>query len=316
MIFLIGLLYVDASQRANIGSSCSHSCEANITSAVVARNGKLTIAMTTNRHIYYGEELTMDYYSITTSDVEWRAAICLCGMSSCRGSFLHYATQDDLQQILNQNCGSLWRYASLLRACSPLPVTEKDRMTLDRHGIRTAALGTSPSPWIIKYIADILRFIEYERKALPCALIRSTTSSSGTNGYAYTFASADMDARCVMEQRIQSVICCFSMIQKVLNQQSSESKLAEARPLSVYSPAVVIKEIWNRLSCLPKLLHTYLLVETTSNSSSNGGRGSKTGNNGIIQGTMGIESGLERKKLTLEQKGKHNTPHITSYHII
>jgi hypothetical protein len=45
----IGLLYVDASQKANIGSSCSHSCESNCTSAVVARHGKLTIALTTVR---------------------------------------------------------------------------------------------------------------------------------------------------------------------------------------------------------------------------------------------------------------------------
>ena len=63
-----------------------------------------------SRPISPGEELTMDYYSITTSDIEWRAAICLCGQSTCRGSFLHYATQDDLQQVLNQNCGPLWRY--------------------------------------------------------------------------------------------------------------------------------------------------------------------------------------------------------------
>ena len=56
----------------------------------------------------------MDYYSITTSDIEWRAAICLCGQSTCRGSFLHYATQDDLQQVLNQNCGPLWRYFEVI----------------------------------------------------------------------------------------------------------------------------------------------------------------------------------------------------------
>jgi len=37
---------VDASQRANVGSSCSHSCDANCTSAVVARDGKLVIALT------------------------------------------------------------------------------------------------------------------------------------------------------------------------------------------------------------------------------------------------------------------------------
>jgi SET domain-containing protein len=46
-----GLLFVDASQRANVGSSCSHSCNSNCTSAVVARNGKLVIALTTVRHI-------------------------------------------------------------------------------------------------------------------------------------------------------------------------------------------------------------------------------------------------------------------------
>jgi hypothetical protein len=76
----------------------------------------------------------MDYYSITTSDMEWRAAICLCGSTSCRGSFLHYATQDDLQQVLNQSCGPLWRYASLLRACSGRPMPAVDAAVLTRHG--------------------------------------------------------------------------------------------------------------------------------------------------------------------------------------
>jgi hypothetical protein len=43
----IGLIFVDASQRANLGSSCSHSCDANCTSAIVACNGKLSIVLTT-----------------------------------------------------------------------------------------------------------------------------------------------------------------------------------------------------------------------------------------------------------------------------
>jgi hypothetical protein len=92
-----GLLYVDASMKANMGSSCSHSCNANCSSAVgeslfvvvvfvcfrrywihfsnchlrplqffyaVARNGKLVIVLTTNRHVHLGEELTMDYYRL------------------------------------------------------------------------------------------------------------------------------------------------------------------------------------------------------------------------------------------------------------
>ena len=46
-LFITGLLYVDASRKANNASSCSHSCDSNCTSAVVARNGKLAIALTT-----------------------------------------------------------------------------------------------------------------------------------------------------------------------------------------------------------------------------------------------------------------------------
>jgi tetrahydromethanopterin S-methyltransferase subunit F len=77
-----GLVFVDASAKANLGSTCSHSCDSNCTSNVVARNGRLTIALTSNRFIAYGEELTMDYYSVTSSEVEWKAAVCLCGTSA------------------------------------------------------------------------------------------------------------------------------------------------------------------------------------------------------------------------------------------
>lgn len=42
-----GMMFVDASQKANLGSSCSHSCDPNSTSAVVAKNGKLVIVLTT-----------------------------------------------------------------------------------------------------------------------------------------------------------------------------------------------------------------------------------------------------------------------------
>ena len=67
------------------------------------------------------------------------------GMSSCRGSFLHYATQDDLQQVMNQNCGPLWRYAALLRACAnqnKCTLTETEEGQLSRHGMKLAVLGT------------------------------------------------------------------------------------------------------------------------------------------------------------------------------
>ena len=41
-------------------------------------------------------------------------------------------------------------------------------------GMRAAALGPHCPLWLRKYTADNLSFMEYERKALPCALMRST----------------------------------------------------------------------------------------------------------------------------------------------
>jgi hypothetical protein len=251
-----GLLYVDASQKANVGSSCSHSCNSNCTSSVVARDGKLVIVLTTNRYIYPGEELTMDYYSITNSDIEWRAAICLCGMSSCRGSFLHYATQDDLQQVLNQNCGPLWRYASLLRACSNRPLQSVDQAALDRHGMRAAAMGDKPPLWMMKFAADNLRFVEFERKALPCALMRPKNGQPSL----YTYSTADMDARSVMEQRLQALVCCCSMVERVLDNQPEDINTG-CYPLRTVNPGEAAERIWNMLNTIPGLIEEHMLAK-------------------------------------------------------
>jgi len=323
-----GLLYVDASQRANMGSSCSHSCNANCTSNVVSRNGKLCIVLTTNRWIYPGEELSMDYYSVTNSEVEWRASICLCGTKNCRGTFLHYAAQDDLQQVLTRNCGILWRYATLLRACSLVPLSSFDKKFLSEHGMGETVFGfNSPRrkeeaavvlrgthtvaesarmdletndaadattddsydyagvpDWVLKYASDNLRFIEYERKALPMALMRTNNASkqglfaageaSAPGALPYTFTEADIEARSVMEQRIQSFVSCYSMIMQVLDGQKRVDVLGYSdlgrggqpecsaamfplRPLPVSDAIVRVHEV---LSTVPLLLHKYIVT--------------------------------------------------------
>ena len=99
-----GLLFVDASEKANLGSTCSHSCDANCTSYVVARDGKLTIALTSNRYIGYGEELTMDYYSVTSSELEWRAAVCLCGKSISKNLLSNKKRFDEMPRSLLAVC--------------------------------------------------------------------------------------------------------------------------------------------------------------------------------------------------------------------
>jgi hypothetical protein len=132
-------------------------------------------------------------------------------------------------------------------------MTDMDKIVLMHHGIRKSILGSSPPLWIEKYASDILRFIEYERKALPCALMRSKDGSSST----YTYSTADMEARCVMEQRIQSMVCCFSMVDRVISNQSQE--LRGAKPLVALPVGEVVGEIFEKMKLIPSLMTTYLL---------------------------------------------------------
>ena len=285
-----GLIFVDASMKANMGSSCSHSCDANCTTSVVARNGKLTICLTTNRFIHPGEELCMDYYSITSSEVEWRAAICLCGSSKCRGSFLNYATQDDLQQVLNQNCGPLWRYASLLRGCVNKSIVPSDNETLESHGMRAVALGPNPPSWLKKYAAENLRFVEYERKALPCALMRPRNGMASQ----YNFSCADMDARVVMEQRLQSLVCCFSMIRRVLEKQENQEL---GPPLKVVPVQEAILHVWENLSAIPDLIRNYMIDKIAVGASKGKGKGSKNNSSSLDQMTNNADESTKKKRI-------------------
>jgi hypothetical protein len=106
---------------------------------VVGKDGKLTIAVCSDRDIEYGEELTMDYCSYTHNEDEYLAAVCLCGSSICRyvadlapphphgtarrlscccgrSSFLHFAGYDMFHRILERNYGPSRRFASLMVA--------------------------------------------------------------------------------------------------------------------------------------------------------------------------------------------------------
>lgn len=235
-----GILFVDASMKSNVGSTINHSCNPNCSSSIVSRNGKLSIALTSKRRIFYGEEITHDYHCITNSEVEWAAAICLCGMSDCRGSFLYYAAEEDLQQILEKNCGPLWRFAALLRSCSEQPLTPSDKEILDRHGMKSAALSKNPATWIKKFVAYNLRFVEFERQALPMKLLRPKEGKDSD----YDYETADQVARNVMEQRLQSLTCCFSMVNRVFDIQ--KDKVSVMIPIYIIIIIIAINQGNNR----------------------------------------------------------------------
>lgn len=256
-----GMLFVDASQFANMGSSCSHSCNPNCTSAVVVRNGRNVIALTTNRAIEYGEELTMDYYSVTSSEDEWKSAICLCGMRNCRGSFLHYSTRDDLQQVLNRFCSPVYRFASLANASTDVPIDAASLESFQEYGILDNALGKNSPKWIQKFAYDNLKFIEYERRSLPSALLRtSLEKNEELNNSA--LISADADAHSVMESRIQAVVISFSIVRHLLDRQPDEFK--NKPPIRRYSENEACKMVFWAMKNIPDLLFEYLVAPAVS----------------------------------------------------
>jgi len=188
-----GNLIVDASRKAGHGSSLSHSCDPTCEVRVSALNGELCLAMTTLRELEIGEELTFNYNASTDSLQEYRSAICLCGKSNCRGSFLHFATADCYQQVLNRNSPIATRFANLVKGCTKQVMSDEDDRILKNHGFLTAVFGAVAVNrrescalkhgsalldsldfvpiWLKTYVADVLRYVEYERRALPIALI-------------------------------------------------------------------------------------------------------------------------------------------------
>ena len=63
-----------------------------------------------------GEELTFDYGAVTTSVEEYKLAICLCGTSLCRQSFLDFVASDATQQLLKRWHSPADRFAMLFDA--------------------------------------------------------------------------------------------------------------------------------------------------------------------------------------------------------
>ena len=185
--------------------------------------------------------------------------------------------------MLNQKCGPLYRVASLLRACSDKPFTERDSQTLKLHGMGEYAMGGNSSLWLRRYAAETLRFVEFERQALPCALVRQSAHANtskdkkskvkkskvnnGTNDDPrplLSFTAADMEARSVMEQRLQSLVCCFSMVSKFLSlqtqfQSSEQQSASPPPPMSVLPVLEAIDAVWKILQPIPRLMDKHMV---------------------------------------------------------
>lgn len=234
------LYFVDAGgTRANFASSLSHSCAGNVASTVFIRDdGSISVALHTTRHVAEGDELAYDYSACTSSEREWREAVCLCGAPACRGSYVELVCADELQQCLKRAHGPLYALALLLRASireeGSADHAANRRAALARHGLGAAFFErdypsetedstiTCTPAWLERYIVSLLEeFLEFERGQLPCVLLRDAEAND-----AKARARVAERARLVFEQRIQALACAVSIVVMVarLRGQSHENQ--------------------------------------------------------------------------------------------
>ena len=214
------VLFVEAAHRCTFASRLSHSCAPNCHTVVVSVGGKLTIAQYATRKIEYGEELCWNYSCVTESEKEYRAAICLCSSTTCKGAFLDFAGSSAFTAVMNRRHNFLDRNAALVRACSE-PVSPEDRVRLATHGVKSAALtmpGSNPPEecpdWLVKWAALVLEYVELEKELLPEALMEKPL-----DGIVYDRGFAEATAAGVVATRVQNLVITLDKIKYVLRQE-------------------------------------------------------------------------------------------------
>ncbi|ETO04525.1 huntingtin interacting protein [Reticulomyxa filosa] len=105
------VVFIDSSKKGNFASRISHICQPNWSMAVHSKYG---IQVYSIRDIKCGEELSFDYNSVTEDEQEWKQAVCLCGMKSCRGYYLAYFGSDSYTDVLYKQYHVLHRTALFL----------------------------------------------------------------------------------------------------------------------------------------------------------------------------------------------------------
>lgn len=268
----VDTIFVEAAHRCTFASRLSHSCAPNVQTVVLAVGGELTIAQYTTRDIEYGEELCWNYSCVTESEKEYRAAICLCSSTRCKGAFLDYAGSSSFTAVMGTRHNFCDRNAVLIRACSE-KVTQDDRAALARAGVKSAALcmagdvvsddggdaaaaadamtnatnatnaGAMPNAkpanecpeWLVKWAALTLEYIETEKALLPDALMEKPL-----DGITYDRAFAEATAQGVAATRLTNLVVTLDKIKYVMR-QPGQCRAPFLRPLS---DAETVEHLW------------------------------------------------------------------------
>jgi hypothetical protein len=159
------ILIVDPILKGSFGSRLSHSCDPNCATVASVSMGKYVISMYAIKPIQQGEELTFDYCSVTESAKENKEAVCLCGTSQCRGSYLSLIKDNSVTPFILTHHSFLHRMSLILNSCMDPELTEEDCESLRSQSIGACMLDGAPK-WLTKWIASIARLIGSELDGL------------------------------------------------------------------------------------------------------------------------------------------------------
>ena len=171
------VLFVDPKKKGTFTSRLSHSCKPNAATNVISSGGSLTIAMCATRNIEKGEEITFDYLCRTDSEAEMQQAVCLCGSSVCRGSFLSFSKDEHSATLLSQEQSFVHTTAQLLSSMNSVSSVECDKNTQQQtlsHNNNNNTKKTETDPaWrtsdgsiLSAQVSEILQGLDHESRQI------------------------------------------------------------------------------------------------------------------------------------------------------
>jgi hypothetical protein len=137
----------------------------------------------------------------------------------------------------------------------------------------------------------------------------------------YSFSAADMDARSVMEQRLQAMVCCFSMVQRVLARQpQDDSTVVSASTSTSSSTSTSTSSSSNNSGCTTQSesskkigtsINTPYNIDCSTNNHSTSSSNSSSGNSNST--LPECEQGFEGKLPTRTVSAAEATERIWKY---
>lgn len=173
--------------------------------------------MYSNKSIEFGEELTFDYCSFTESEKEYEEAICLCGVSLCRGRYLMLSNDKKNLAIMKQYHTFVDRNYILYKAIKNPVVTEADIDRLSRNGLKDSCLNKAPD-WLKKWASLICDYLEFEERLYPDFFKKEYQPSA-------TKENIEYDAKAQKETQIQNIAITIDKVLHVIEAMGLQDSL-------------------------------------------------------------------------------------------